>query len=56
MVYKLQGDNGNAFAHFRKCLDVPVNNFAWSPRTLWPADVTDFCRQAITELGGKPTR
>ncbi len=56
MVYKLQGDNGNAFAHFQKCLDVPVNNFAWSPRTLWPADVTDFCRQAITELGGKPTR
>jgi tetratricopeptide (TPR) repeat protein len=50
MVYRLKGDRGSAIAHFRKCAEIPVNNFVWSPRALWPVDVVEFCRNALNEL------
>jgi tetratricopeptide (TPR) repeat protein len=50
MVYRLRGDRGSAIAHFRRCAEIPINNFVWSPRTLWPADVVGFCRKALSEL------
>ena len=56
MVLGMQGEEQGARDAFQKCLDVPVNKFAWSPRTLWPPDVTDFCRKAIVELYTKPAR
>jgi tetratricopeptide (TPR) repeat protein len=56
MVYELQGNSGSALGAFQECLKVSVNKFVWSPRTLWPADVTDFCRQNIATLGGSPPR
>jgi tetratricopeptide (TPR) repeat protein/ABC-type dipeptide/oligopeptide/nickel transport system ATPase component len=53
MALRSQGDLTNALAMFERCASISVNSRAWSPRTLWPSDVTKYCQQNIAEL--KPT-
>ena len=50
LILRAQGDMRAAREQFDRCIHVKVNKFAWSPRTLWPSDVTDFCQQQIAEI------
>ena len=50
MTLSAQGDFRGALAQFRQCLAVPVNNFTWSPRLLWPPDVIQYCRDEAAQL------
>ncbi len=50
MVLSAQGDTNGALAQFKQCAAVPVNNFTWSPRLLWPSDVLKYCQDEIAQL------
>ncbi len=50
MTLRAQGDADGALAQYRLCVAVPVNNFTWSPRLLWPPDVLQYCRDEIAQL------
>lgn len=52
MAEEALGENEEALAQYRLCQTIPVDKFVWTPRTLWPADATDYCRQAAARLGG----
>jgi tetratricopeptide (TPR) repeat protein len=50
LVLEAQGDRQGARSQFANCTRVKVNKFAWSPRTTWPPDVIDFCRNQINDI------
>jgi hypothetical protein len=50
MTLSAQGDIRGALAQFRQCVAVPVNNFTWTPRLLWPPDVIQYCRDEVAQL------
>jgi tetratricopeptide (TPR) repeat protein len=50
LVLRAQGDMQGARIQFANCTAVKVNKFAWSPRTIWPPDVIDFCQKQINEI------
>jgi tetratricopeptide (TPR) repeat protein len=50
LVLLAQGNAQGARDQFIHCTGVKVNKFAWSPRTVWPPDVIDFCQKQIKDL------
>jgi tetratricopeptide (TPR) repeat protein len=54
MVLEARQDRSGAIVQFQECVKVRVNKFAWSPRTLWPPDVIEFCNQQLARLGAQP--
>jgi eukaryotic-like serine/threonine-protein kinase len=52
MTQEAREKKQEALAQYRLCQTIPVDKFVWTPRTLWPADVTEYCREAAARLGG----
>ena len=56
MTEEAKGDAKAALAQYQLCTTITVDKFVWTPRTLWPPDVTDYCRQAMLRLDGQKPR
>lgn len=56
LILKTQGETQGALDQFNRCIGVKVNKFAWSPRTVWPPDVTDFCQKQIADIAAAAGR
>jgi hypothetical protein len=52
MTLEALGDLKGAIAQFHNCEAVPVNNFTWTPRTIWPENVNEYCRGELLRLSG----
>jgi tetratricopeptide (TPR) repeat protein len=52
LVLKELGETKEALDEFRQCAAISIKKTAWTPRSTWPPDINDYCRQQVAELGG----
>jgi tetratricopeptide (TPR) repeat protein len=52
LILRLQGDYDAALLHYQQCYTHSPRGFAWTPRSIWPKNVREYCRQLVVNLGG----
>jgi tetratricopeptide (TPR) repeat protein len=54
LTLELQGDTAGALESYKSCAATPLPSTLWGLRDLWPADVTEYCRQKVAALAATP--